>query len=254
VGDYATAVARYTESLTIARAIGDRVGEGTVLGNLGVQANHVGDYSRACHMFEQSLQIDRETGNKTGVNVNLLNLAAAVAYMGDYEASLDYYQQSLPGVEETGDKPLLGYILNGQGLTLLAAGRPAEALDTLRQAVDLRVTLGQPHLAAESRAMLAEAMAREGDVAEAVAEVEAVLAYLTEGQLLEEASLSRIMLAVYRVLEAAGDGRAPQVVARAHEGLQTAAARLDEASRHSFLHNVAANREIAALWWAQTGG
>lgn len=253
VGDYATAVTRYTESLAIARAIGDRVGEGTVLGNLGVQANYVGDYSRACDMFKQSLEIDRETDNKTGVNVNLLNLAAAVAYMGDYEASLDYYQQSLPGVEETGDKPLLGYILNGQGLTLLSAGRPGEAAAVLRQALDLRIALGQPHLAAESRAMLAEALAREGDVPEAVTEVEAVLAYLAEGQLLEEASLSRVMLAIYHVLEAAGDARAREVLARAHEDLQATAARLDEASRQSFLHNVAANREVVALWQAATG-
>ncbi|MBP6786471.1 MAG: tetratricopeptide repeat protein [Candidatus Promineofilum sp.] len=250
VGDYATAVARYTESLTIARATGDRVGEGTVLGNLGVQANHVGDYSRACRMFEQSLEIDRETGNKTGVSVNLLNLAAAAAYMEDYEASLDYYQQSLPGVEETGDKPLLGYILNGQGLTLLSAGRTAEAVATLRQGRDLRLSLGQPHLAAETRAFLAEALAQNGEVGPAVAEVEAVLAFLAEGQLLEEAGLSRVMLAVYRVLETAGDARAPGVLARAYADLQDAAARLDELSRHSFLHNVAANREIVALWQA----
>ena len=47
--------------------------------------------------------------------------------------------------------------------------------------------------------------------------------------------------------------RAREVLARAHEDLQATAARLDEASRQSFLHNVAANREVVALWQAATG-
>ena len=247
-GDYASAVACYTESLSIARAIGDRTGEGTVLGNLGVQANHTGDYERARQMFQESLEIDRETGNKTGVNVSLLNLAMSLTYLGEYAAAQELLEQALRGIQETGDRPLLGHILNAQGLTSLRAGQAGEAVASLRQALDLRQALGQPHLLVESRALLAEALARQGDLAGALAEVEAVLAYLEEGQALEEASILFVMLGVYRALDAAGDARAPAVLDRAYQELQASAARLDPVSRQSYLQNIDANRTIAALW------
>ncbi|HEY1409899.1 MAG TPA: tetratricopeptide repeat protein, partial [Promineifilum sp.] len=253
IGDYQAALAYYVESLDIARAIGDRTGEGTVLGNIGVMKNHIGDYSGACEMFRQSLAIDGETGNKTGVNVNLLNLAAALTYLEDYDTSLDLLQQAYDGIEKTGDLPLLGHVLNARGMTLLRAGRSKEALATLRRALDLRMTLGQPHLAIETRALLAESLLQEGYHAEAVAEAETVLLYREENQLLEEASVSWVMMAVYHVLEAAGDERSAEVLARAHEELQLSADQLDPVSRQSYLQNVAANREIAELWQNRSG-
>ena len=54
-----------------------------------------------------------------------------------------------------------------------------------------------------------------------------------------------------RVLEAAGDARARAVLATAYNVLQEWAGRIDDpALRRSFLENVAANREIAAMYRA----
>jgi tetratricopeptide (TPR) repeat protein len=247
-GAYELALTYYQESLAIARTIGDRVGEGTVLGNMGVQANNLGDYARARELFSEALAIAREIDDRTGVNINLLNLAAIQTYQDDFAGALTTYEQARRGVAETGDRPLTGYVLNGIGLTLLKGGRIDEAQQALREARDLRLELGQIHMAAESRAYLAEALASAGNIPAAVSEAEETLAFLEHGQLEDTEDLLKVLLAIYRVLVAAGDERAPAVLNRAYEVLQASVARLDEASRRAYQENVPWNREIAALW------
>jgi tetratricopeptide (TPR) repeat protein len=239
--------------LAIARAIGDRVGEGTVLGNMGVQANNLGDYARARELFTEALTIAREIDDRTGVNINLLNLAAIQTYMDEPAGALITYEQARRGVAETGDRPLAGYVLNGMGIALLKGGRIKEAQTALREARDLRLELGQTHLAAESRAWLAEALAAGGDLAAAVNEAGEALAFLEHGQLEDSEDLLKVLLAIYRALAAAGDERARAVLSRAYEALQASAARLDDGSRQAYQENVPWNREIVALW-AEHGG
>jgi tetratricopeptide (TPR) repeat protein len=252
-GAYELALTYYEESLAIARTIGDRVGEGTVLGNMGVQANNLGDYARARELFSEALAIAREIDDRTGVNINLLNLAAILIYQNDFAGALTIYNQALRGVEETGDRPLTGYVLNGMGIALLRAGRIDEAQLTLRRARDLRLELGQTHLAAESRAYLAEALAAAGNVPAAVGEAEETLAFLEHSRLEDSEDLLKVLLTIYRVLSLAGDRRAPDVLNRAYEALQASAARLDEASRRAYQENVPWNREIMMLWTERGG-
>jgi hypothetical protein len=56
----------------------------------------------------------------------------------------------------------------------------------------------------------------------------------------------RVLLALYRVLHAAGDERANTVLERAHRELQATAAKLDEPTRCAYLENVPWNWEIIA--------
>src|SRR5690606_36603359 len=137
---------------------------GTVLGNMGVQASNLGAYPLSHTLFEEALQIAREVNDQTGININMLNLAGVLSHMSNTDDDLSRYDEAVQGAQETGDQPLMGYILNGKVRTLLVGNRLPEAKVVLRQALDLRVELGQLHLAAETRAYLSEAMAADGDI------------------------------------------------------------------------------------------
>lgn len=247
-GEYELATRYFDESLAIARAIGDRQGEETVLNNVAVQANNLGDYLHARELLEQALVIARDIRDMTGVYIGLLNLAGVESQHGHTATALDLYDEARRYADEAGDRPMIGYILNGKGRALLDGGRLEEAQAWLRQARDLRLELGQPHMAAESRAFLAEALAATGDLPHAAAEAGEALAYLEEGQLEDMEDELRVLLAVYRALDAAGDARAPGVLSRAYNALAVAAARLDKPSRTRYLADVPWNQAIVKLW------
>ena len=246
--DYAGARDYFERSLAIAHAIGDRQGENTVLGNLGVQANLLGQYEEALALFEQALQIARLTDDVVGVNISLLNLGYISFLNGDAGRALQILEEARQSIEAIGDRPLLGYLENSTGRVLMEGGRAAEALAPLRRAVALREELEQPHLAAESRTLLAEALTLAGDGAGGLGMIEAALPVLEAGAFESAEDTLRGLLAAYRVLSAAGDSRAEAFLTRANELLQTTAGELDEPYRRSYLENVPWNRQIAALW------
>jgi hypothetical protein len=99
-----------------------------------------------------------------------------------------------------------------------------------------------------SLAGLAWAALTENDVTQAQAYAAEILAYLEgSGSLDNDSRPFWIYLTCYQVLRAGGDPRAPAILATAHQMLQDQAAGIpDEALRHSFLENVADNREIVA--------
>lgn len=76
--------------------------------------------------------------------------------------------------------------------------------------------------------------------------VDEILAHLASGGTLDGTIAPfQVYLTCYRVLEANGDPRAPEVLAMAHAKLQERAARItDKVMRRSYLENVAAHREI----------
>lgn len=246
-GSYESAQTYFEQSLVIARDIGDRLGENTVLGNLGVQATGLGQFPEARAYLEEALQIARDTDDVVGVNTWLLNLAYIVAVLGDVDRALGLYDEVRGNVVAAGDRPLLGYVENGVGRVLLESGRPTEAIPRLQQALALRESLEQPHLAAESRLLLAEALATTDDVSEAMATVEEGLAFLQVESLETTEDTARGLLAAYRVLSAAGDDRAGAILERAYDEVQAMVAPFDESSRRAYLENVPCHREIVAL-------
>ena len=247
-GNYEQARAFFEESLALGRAIGDRTGIGTVLGNLGVTAMDTGDLAGARANFEEALAIARETGDTVGVHVWLLNLAFVVATEGDAAAALAYYDEAGRGFEEAGDRSSQGYVLNGMGRVLLEVGRPSEALAPLRAAIALREELAQPHLLAESRLLLAEALTESGDLPAALELLEAALPTLEAGGLETNEDTQRGLWAAYRVLAAAGDARARATLGRLHDEIEATAARLPAEAQQRYREMLPFKREAARLW------
>jgi hypothetical protein len=111
---------------------------------------------------------------------------------------------------------------------------------------------------------LASVAQAQGDRAQALSYVQSVLALGKQdgaaeaGHMMHRATDPfRVYLVCYQVLQAADDPRSGHVLKAAHALLQERAASIDDQeTRHAFLHNVTAHREIAEAWQAshpQTG-
>jgi tetratricopeptide (TPR) repeat protein len=135
----------------------------------------------------------------------------------------------------------LGHLYRDLGDSDTARGCYEQALRLLRQT-------GVRSCAMGALAGLAWAALTENDVTQAQAYVPEILAFLEgSGNLYNDSDPFWIYLTCYQVLRAGGDPRAPEILATAHRLLHEQAARIpDEALRHSFLENVAENREIVA--------
>jgi tetratricopeptide (TPR) repeat protein len=77
------------------RAIGDRLGEGATLGNLGNAYADLGETRTAIEYHEQALIISREIGDRRGEGATLGNLGIAYRNLGETRKAIDYYEQAL---------------------------------------------------------------------------------------------------------------------------------------------------------------
>lgn len=244
-GDYAEAIEHYEQALYIAREIGSRRGEVVPLNNLGYVHHQLGDYANAGTYYEQALHASREVGYRVSEGLVLACLCLLSHHLGDDTAAHRYGQQALSGAQAIDDRRNQGYALTRLGYALAGLGRLTEAAQAYRQALDLRQEAGEHNLAIESLAGLAHVSLAKGDLTQAQAQVEEILAHLETNTLVGTDEPFRIYLTCYRVLRASQDPRAQETLDTAHRLLQEQAAKIsDEKMRRLFLENVAAHREI----------
>jgi tetratricopeptide (TPR) repeat protein len=182
----------------------------------------------------------------------LVALSLLRHYAGDNQAAREHIRQAL---HIMGD---LRHVLRWKGLislghSLTALGELAEAEDVYCQAMSLSYETNRPRQSIESLACLARVSMARGDIEQALNQVELILTYLepethSKGHPLDGTiEPVRIYLTCYQVLKANKDNRAHDILDEAHNLLQQRAATIsDEALRHSFLHNVPANREVVS--------
>ena len=133
MGQYQLAIEYHQQALTIYREIGDRGGEGTVLGNLGIAYHSLGQYQQAINYYQQALTIAREIGNRRGKGTALGNLGIAYRSLGRYQQAIDYYQQYLTIAREIGDRGGEGNALGNLGVAYDNLGQYQLAIDYYQQ-------------------------------------------------------------------------------------------------------------------------
>jgi predicted ATPase/DNA-binding CsgD family transcriptional regulator len=115
LGDYATALVRYEESLAIRRHLGDQVGVASTLNNLGLLAGIAGDLARARSLHEESAHLWREIGDQQRLALSLTNLAEVVSAEGDHDRAWALLQEPLAFRQQLADTRGLAYTLNALG-------------------------------------------------------------------------------------------------------------------------------------------
>jgi tetratricopeptide (TPR) repeat protein len=97
--------------MEIARAIGDRRGEGTALGNLGLAYADLGETRKAIEFYEKALIIDREIGDRRGEGTALGNLGNELYKLGEKDKGITLMKQAL-GIFEAIESPYAEWARN----------------------------------------------------------------------------------------------------------------------------------------------
>jgi tetratricopeptide (TPR) repeat protein len=255
LGDYAQALAYFEQGLRRWREMGNRSGELYTLWCSGYVRRLLGQYAQAREYIEQSLRVAREIEEGIVECAALYELGELCRRVGDSAAAQEYAEEAW-GLAQSLDSP------RDQVFTLQALGAihqdqddPGAARACYEQALRIPPDINSlPHAADAmvSLAGLANVALAVGDAVKAQAHVAEILAYLDGGGVLSTDNWpSWVYLTCYQVLRAARDPIAFEILAMAHSMMQEQAARTpDEATRRSFLENVAENRELVAEWEA----
>jgi class 3 adenylate cyclase/tetratricopeptide (TPR) repeat protein len=252
LGDYPDARDHYEQALSIFRTTGDRHGEAMALSNLGTVYCDLGGYERARDYHRQALDLRLAIGDRNGEEVSLTNLGLVFHCLGDNETAREQCYRAVAIQQEIGDPHSEGYSLTYLGHALVGLGELEAAADAYDKAMRLRRELGQQGLAIDDQSGLARVALAQGDVEQAHARVEEILAWIEDHGLEGIEYPLQVYLTCYHVLAGTGDaeaaGRAESILSEAHGILLKRAAGISDATlRLSFLENVAVNAEIMTL-------
>jgi predicted ATPase/predicted Ser/Thr protein kinase len=114
-GDYAAANALFSESLDIARLLGDKQGAAVSLNALGVNARDRDDLAVAHSLLEESLALWRDLGDLKAIARALSNLANILKLQGEYEHARSLHSECLAIFQGLGDRTGVAWSLNSQG-------------------------------------------------------------------------------------------------------------------------------------------
>ena len=89
------ALAYYQQALTIARELGQRDQEATLLTSMGVRYLNSGEPHKAVENFQQALTLNRSLGLRDDESATLHNLAGAWLQLGQYQQALDTENQAV---------------------------------------------------------------------------------------------------------------------------------------------------------------
>lgn len=95
VSQYQVALDLWQSALEIYRDTGNRKGEASSLGNLGLTYGSLGEYQRAIDFQQQSLLIKREIGDRQGEANSIGNLCNAWKSQNRPEVAIVFYKDAV---------------------------------------------------------------------------------------------------------------------------------------------------------------
>ncbi|CAG0902400.1 unnamed protein product [Cyprideis torosa] len=148
LGDYVKAMQYHKHDLTLARTLGDRLGEAKASGNLGNTLKVMGKFEEAILCCEKHLEISRELGDRIGEGRALYNLGNVYHAWGkslgrigqkdpgDFpqevqkclHRAVDFYKQNLNLMTELDDRAAQGRACGNLGNTHYLLGNFTEAI------------------------------------------------------------------------------------------------------------------------------
>lgn len=127
--------------------------------------NSAGDKNKAGVAFAQAVELFRQAGDE-GLEIDAMHMAAIAA---STEESIELNRTALERARASRDpraQKWVGSLLNNLGWSLMDLGRPEEALEAFKEALDFRIQQGQR--IPEARWAVARALREIGQVDEAI--------------------------------------------------------------------------------------
>jgi len=255
-GDSEAAERHLAAALVVHRQVGHQGNEAATLANLAYIAGMAGDLDTARHQMAQAADLSARLGHPDSEGLARVNLSVLHGQSGDRAAALSEAERAVALLQNVGDAWALAAAWRALGHAQLALDLTATAENSFASARDMADAQGLGYLALEALAGLVLLALARGDVATAHQQALTLLARQDAGASLDGADEPlRVPLACYLALQAAGDGRADEVLQGAHAALMAGAARLPPARRQRFLLAIPHHRALTEAWAArgQTG-
>ncbi len=247
-GELEAAIGHYEAALGLHRALARPDNEGGTLANLAVAHIALGEFDIAHRQLERAAELCQQVGQLQNLGIVEVNLGIVAINLGDADGAAAWAARAMARLAAAGDRWAEAAAQRVAGQAALMQGRPDAAEPLLQASRAQFEALGQPQLALEAVAVLAECALAHGHAAEAAGHARAVLAVLDGGVTLEGADEPlRVWCSTWRALHAAADPRAPEALARGRAELERRAAAIgDAARRQHFLHAVPVHHALLA--------
>jgi tetratricopeptide (TPR) repeat protein len=164
------ALARYEEALALSREMGEKQGIAMRLNNLGNLFRMRGEPEEARRRWEESLAITRELGEKEGIGFNLNALGELALDRADFATARKHLEAAVAVRTELAAKGWIGSSRMSLAGVDLEEGQPARAEPALREVIVEFREVGRPEDEAVAHALLSRALLDLGRHDEAVAE------------------------------------------------------------------------------------
>jgi tetratricopeptide (TPR) repeat protein len=166
-GEPDTAISLFTESLSLARQLGDKSYESENLQMIGFAstgAMGIGNYSKAIDSLSQALTISESTGLAWHSLINLHGLGYAQGCRGDYEGGLAAIHRSLIMSEDLGVTRLRTISLEFLGDLLLDLNLQDAAAEPLKVGIEMSLHFNSEYWLPRLQTRLAICRLRQGDL------------------------------------------------------------------------------------------
>ena len=132
----------YNQALALSRELGDKPGEASILGNLGIVSLEGGDFMSARNYLETALVMNRETGNRRLEGFNLRNLGLIAMMTGDLGVAREFCESALSIEKQIGNQQGMAVTLNNLGMIAQNTGDYTGAREYYEQALASAMELG----------------------------------------------------------------------------------------------------------------
>jgi DNA-binding SARP family transcriptional activator/tetratricopeptide (TPR) repeat protein len=141
-GPWPEAITRHETAVHAACRLGDRLGEGNALDELGIVRRQSGDYQGAAEALEAALGIYRDLGDRLGQASATSSLGSLRLLTGDYQGAAEALQVALGMFRGLGDRLGEGDVLYVQGVVQRLTGDYQGAAEALEAALGIYRDLG----------------------------------------------------------------------------------------------------------------
>ncbi|MBK5266254.1 MAG: tetratricopeptide repeat protein, partial [Acidimicrobiia bacterium] len=150
------AVPAAQEAIRIYQRIGDLVGLGNVLNNLGIHSYYRGDWDDALDLWTRSEDARRRAGDLSGAAASVNNLAEVYSDQGKVVEAEEMFRRALYEWDSSGIRAGVGLALLNLGRALTRLGRLDEASTELDKGLQLFEEMGAKAYVFEGRVRQAE--------------------------------------------------------------------------------------------------
>ena len=182
-------------ALAIFEQLGDLVGQGNALNNLGIAAYYRGDWAEALEHYEASRRARERCGDVVGTATEENNIAEILSDQGDLEAARRTFSLARATWLAAGYRIGVALATSNLGRLAARAGDVALGRRLLKAALDEFQDIRSRLFSAEAEVRLAECHLLAGDFSNAVATCDDLL-----GRLRAHAGLEQSEVAALRVL------------------------------------------------------